>query len=77
MLVELPGVDKEDIDLQVSSSAMGILCHSERCNYEKTLDLPADVDRETAKASYRNGVLEVTLRKVEKKPHARRTIRIE
>lgn len=77
MLVELPGVDKEDIDLQVSSSAMGILCHSERCNYEKTLDLPADVDRETAKASYRNGVLEVTLRKVEKKQHARRTIRIE
>jgi len=77
VVVELPGVQKEDIDLQVSPDALGISVDSERYKYEKKLSLPAEVDRESVKASYKNGVLEVTLDKVEKKPPSRKTIRIE
>ncbi|MFQ5871584.1 MAG: archaeal heat shock protein Hsp20 [Candidatus Geothermarchaeales archaeon] len=77
VVAELPGVEKEDIDLQISSDTLGISVDSKRYKYDKTLSLPAEVDRESVKASYKNGVLQVTLKKLKKKPPTRKTIRIE
>jgi HSP20 family protein len=77
VVAEVPGVEKEDIRLEVSADSMNIKVDSEPYKYAKTLDLPAEVDRYSAKAKYRNGVLEVTIQKKEKRPPSRKTITIE
>jgi HSP20 family protein len=73
--MELPGVEKTDIKLDVTDGAMEVKAGA----FAKTVRLPAgDVDSERASASYKNGVLEVTIPKIQKAVDAKkRTIRIE
>ncbi len=63
---ELPGVNKEDIKLHASEDELVISVDTERRKYYKEVKLPARVKPDTAKASYKNGVLEVKLEKLEK-----------
>jgi HSP20 family protein len=77
---EIPGVKKEDIQIDVSGGQVSIsaeikkekeekqgerLLHSERYYgmLSRSFTLPADVDSQTAKAEYKDGVLELTLPK--------------
>jgi HSP20 family protein len=79
---EVPGVDKKDLDVSVTENAVtiqGSTRHEEkeeRENYyrreitrgafSRTVALPGDVDSSKAKASFKEGVLELTIPKVEK-----------
>lgn len=63
---ELPGVEKKDIGISVSDSGLAISVTSEKRRYYKEVDLPSKVDPDTAKATYKNGVLEVCLEKTMK-----------
>ncbi|RLF16624.1 MAG: Hsp20/alpha crystallin family protein [Thermoprotei archaeon] len=63
---ELPGVNKEDIKLNASEDELIISVDTEQRKYYKEVKLPARVKPDTAKATYRNGVLEVKLEKEEK-----------
>jgi len=69
VVAELPGVEKEDIDLNATERELVISVDTEERKYYKHLELPAEVDPRSAKASYKNGVLEVRLKKV--KPERR------
>ncbi|MCD6248535.1 MAG: Hsp20/alpha crystallin family protein [Hadesarchaea archaeon] len=66
VIAELPGVNKEDIDLRVTEDKVSILVDTPDRKYSKEVELPAKVDPKSADASYTNGVLEVVLRKIEK-----------
>ncbi|MEN3047720.1 MAG: archaeal heat shock protein Hsp20 [Candidatus Caldarchaeales archaeon] len=69
VIAEVPGVNKEDINLNVTDTKLTIRVDTEKRRYFKEIDLPAEVDAENAKASYNNGVLEVTLpKRVTRKP---------
>lgn len=88
---ELPGVEKKDLDISVTRNAVTIKgttsheskeeegnyyrCELSRGSYARTLILPSDVDEDKAKASFKNGILELTLPKIEKAK--RRTIEVE
>lgn len=77
---ELPGVDREDIDISVASGVLTIkgerkaeeevknedyyCCERYRGSFYRAIQLPADLDTEKIEASYENGVLEITLPKV-------------
>lgn len=61
VLVELPGVRKEDIALTVNEKSMVISVESEGRGYYKELDFPAVVDSTGARSTYNNGILEVTI----------------
>ncbi|MCJ2520398.1 MAG: Hsp20/alpha crystallin family protein [Candidatus Thermoplasmatota archaeon] len=62
--VELPGVEKEDIELKTTSSRVVIeVDHPER-RYHRDIDLPAPVNPDSVKATFKNGVLDVILDKV-------------
>ena len=61
VIAELPGVNKEDIDLTVSEKSLVISVEREDRRYFKELDLPGVVDPGGAKSTYNNGVLEVTV----------------
>ena len=78
---DLPGVNKEDIDITVSDNTVQInaLCkkeatgeevyHRQERTYEgfsRTIILPESVTEEGANAKLENGVLKVTLLKLEK-----------
>ncbi len=60
--VDVPGVEKEDIDLQVVDRSLVIDVDSTR-RYHTRVKLPVDVETDNADATYRNGVLEVKLKK--------------
>jgi HSP20 family protein len=69
VVVELPGVDKQDIKLNGTEKTLTISVDTSKRKYYKEVELPALVDPKTAKSVYKNGVLEVTLtKKEEKKP---------
>ncbi len=66
VIAELPGVEKEDIDVRVIDHKLVIKAKGKDRKYYKEVELPEDIKPETAKAHYRNGVLEVTVER--KKP---------
>jgi HSP20 family protein len=77
VLTEVPGVEKSDINLSCTEELLTISVDTERRKYYKEIELPAAVDPQSATATYKHGVLEVNLRKIEKrKPHGK-SIRIE
>lgn len=65
VVAEVPGVEKEDIDLNATEGVLIISVKTPQRKYYKEVDLPVYVVPNSAKASYKNGVLEVTLKKKE------------
>jgi len=77
VVAEIPGVKKEDIDLRVENHTLYIRVDTEMRKYYKEVTLPADIEISGVKASYNNGVLEVTLpKKTAEKPKGEK-IKIE
>jgi len=66
VIAEVPGVEKKDINLNASERKLIISVDTPQRKYYKEVDLPVEVDPQSAKATYRNGVLEVVLKKVGK-----------
>jgi len=78
---ELPGIDRNDIDVQVENNVLTLrgerkrekevrsenLCRTERSygTFSRSFTLPVSVDTGRIKAEYKDGVLHVTLPKVE------------
>jgi len=65
--VEIPGVEKNDIDLNVKNDTLDIKVDNANRKYHKSLDLPCDVVPKTTKATYKNGILDVVIKRKEKK----------
>ena len=65
VVAELPGVEKDDINLHTTEDHLTVSVNTPERKYHKELILPARVDPKSAHASYKNGVLEVRLKKVE------------
>lgn len=62
VVAELPGVEKKDIKLHAAEDLLEIRTENER-RYFKEITFNAPVEPETAKATYKNGVLSVRLKK--------------
>lgn len=63
VIAEMPGVRKEDIDLNATEKSLEIRAEGENRRYHEIVDLPCEVIPESAKARYNNGVLEVVFKK--------------
>jgi len=91
--VEVPGVEKEDLDLEIREDAL-ILRGEKRQNleekgrrfhrvessygsFQRVLDLPPDANAEDAQAKFRNGVLILTIAKTGESKATGRKIKIE
>lgn len=70
VIAELPGVEKGDIKLRGTENTLTLSVDTPQRKYFKDVELPAKVKIKEAKTTYKNGVLEVTLPKIEeeKKP---------
>lgn len=82
LALEMPGVDKDTLDVTIDSNNLMIkgkkkkdvipkgydALYQERhfVRYKRTFELNVDVDRDKLKAEYKNGILKVSLPKSEK-----------
>lgn len=63
VIVELPGIDEKDIQLQVHGDILEMSASTRDRSYEKEIMLPSSVDSDSLESSYRNGILEIRLTK--------------
>ena len=63
IIAEMPGVEKNDIKVDVKKDKLEIKASSGERKYVKHIDLPIHVDPDTLAASYKNGVMEIKLKK--------------
>ena len=66
IFVELPGVDKEKVKLDVADSSVEVTTGDDKKFY-KMIDLESTVNPDSARASYKNGILTLELDKKEKR----------
>ena len=75
VVAEMPGIEKEDIHLDATESTVELKAiHGER-KYSEYVELPVKIDQDSAKATYKNGVLEVIFKRQE--PEEKTSIRID
>ncbi len=74
--VELPGVEKEDLRLHVTDDSLEIKTEG-AITFSKVVSFETPVQRETAKATYKNGVLSVWLQKKETEEKKRTAITLD
>lgn len=58
---ELPGVTKENIDIETFDDGIKLEAVGEDRKYRTELPIDREIDPETAEARYNNGILEVTV----------------
>jgi len=61
VIMELPGVQEEDIKVEVEGDILKLSATGRSSKYGKEVLLPAPVKPETMKTAYNNGVLEITI----------------
>ena len=70
--VELPGVTKEDIQLEGTETSVTVSVDTESRKFRKAVPLPTKVDPDSAKAEYNNGILEITMDSKNKTPESKK-----
>jgi HSP20 family protein len=63
IVVELPGLERDDINVHSTENHLTVSVNTPTCRYHKELTLPATVKPRLTCAVYKNGVLEVRLKK--------------
>ena len=64
VIVELPGVTKDKIKIEVNGDILNLSTADKGRQYAKEILLPHKVNSDTVKTSYKNGILEITLEKL-------------
>jgi HSP20 family protein len=77
VIVEMPGIGKENIRINAYDSSVEVKTDDPQRKYHQIIDLPQEADIETAKSSYRNGILEITFKKKEQATSKGKQINIE
>jgi len=77
VIAELPGVSKEDIDLKTDDKTLTIKVDNEKRRYFKEVSLPAKIKSDSVKATYKNGILEVKLKRAEIQKDEKKKIKVE
>jgi len=65
--IDMPGVVKKDIDIEVEDHFIKVSADSNGRNYNYTRRFKPKVDVESAVATFKNGVLDIVVKKLEEK----------
>ncbi|OYT31665.1 MAG: heat-shock protein Hsp20 [Thermofilum sp. ex4484_79] len=77
IVIDMPGVEKEDINVEATEDVIEVSARRGDRKYYKRVVLPEKIRPETAKAQYKNGVLTITVEKLEKKGGRGFTVKVE
>jgi HSP20 family protein len=75
VIAEMPGVSKESINIEASEDSVHIHAEEGNRKYDTTVNLETQIDPKSAKATFNNGVLQVTFKS--KKPMRSKGVRIK
>jgi len=67
LIVEMPGVEKTDVKILVDKNVVDISAEHGEKKYHSKIPLQQKVNENSAKASYKNGVLEIVFKQAVKK----------
>ena len=65
VVVDLPGITKEDVSLECDGRTLSIDAVNDRREYTERVHLPTRVDEHAADATFNNGVLEVSFERAD------------
>ena len=65
--IDMPGVVKKDIDIEVEDHFIKVSADSNGRNYNYTRRFKPKVDVDSAVATFKNGVLDIVVKKIEEK----------
>jgi HSP20 family protein len=77
VIAEIPGIEKSDINLHTTPQTLTINVDAASRKYYKEIKLPAEINPQRAKSTYKNGILEVNLLYTTKHKHQGESIPIE
>ncbi len=63
VIAELPGIEAENIHIEVDEDILELTAEAKDRKYSKELLLPSAVEADSMESSYRNGILEIRLKK--------------
>ena len=67
LIVEMPGVEKTDVKILVDKNVVDISAEHGEKKYHSKVPLQQKVDENSAKASYKNGILEIVFKQAVEK----------
>jgi len=65
VVADVPGVDRESVDLKCDGNVLTLDAAGATREYHERVQLPTTVDEHSASASYNNGILEVVFDRVD------------
>ncbi len=68
LIAEIPGVEKSDIQVVVDNDAVDISAARDNKKYHAKVPIRHNVDEKSAKASYKNGILQLVFERVAANP---------
>jgi len=71
LIAEMPGVEKTDVKIVVEDKIVDISAEHDKKKYNVKVSLQHKVDENSAKASYKNGILQIVFKLVEEKPQGK------
>ena len=77
VVVEIPGVNKENIKINAYDNSLEIMTNDPQKKYHRVIDLPQEADIETVKSTYKNGILEIVFNKKEQAKPKGKEIKVE
>jgi HSP20 family protein len=67
VIVELPGVQKDDIKIDAHERSLEVTVDNEVKQFHELIELPCAIQPDSVKASYKNGVLMISMNRIVKK----------
>lgn len=67
VVLELPGVGKEDIEITLAKSVLTVVAESNSRKFKRHFSFSKDFDPSKTKASFNNGILEITLKPIDER----------
>jgi HSP20 family protein len=78
VVVEMPGIDKKDIKISAYDTSVEISTDdTAQRKYRSMIELPPEVDTETVKSTYNNGILEIAFQKKEQTKSKGKEIKVQ
>ena len=77
VVVEIPGVNKENIKINVYDNSVEVTTTGTERKYHEVVEIPPETDIETATSTYKNGILEIIFKKKEQSKPKGKQIKIE
>ena len=77
LVAEMPGVEKSDVKILVQGKSVDITAEHGDKKYHANVPIKFKVDENSAKATYKNGILELIFRLIEEEKPKGKTVEVE